>query len=268
MNAAPVLWMPADNGTSEAIPSHGLARVTGVTNGVLQLAKPNADGDRYVVVVSDILVPPDKSGEVTYDPCVIAAYDPADGTPAVGEQWGAASGSWRLRKNKAGFRVVGGAGNGLVNVVRESGGGSLTYDYREGTPLAGVSIGTDTTWTDCTDFQIDLPSAGTYLLWAVVSGTFKCSALGAAPAAGIAHARLYDDTDTVEVPGSNVALVSVTVTGRQYSTSVGIVTGYVATGANTIKLQGYRFGGVTWTTCDINGSGGFGDIGLGYLKLA
>lgn len=122
MNTAPVLWLPADNTTTETIPNHGVARVTGVTGGIFQLAKPDTDGDAYVVVVSDILIPPEKSGEVTYDSVTIAAYDPQDGTPAVGETWGAASGSWLLRKNKAGFRIIGGAGNGLVNVVRKTSG--------------------------------------------------------------------------------------------------------------------------------------------------
>lgn len=145
--------------------------------------------------------------------------------------------------------------------------GGVTDDFREGVPLNGTSITADNTWTDCSDFEIDLPSAGTYVIWAVVSGVFVCSAIGVAPTAGIAHARLYDVTAGAEIPGTNVALASVTVVNRQHSASVGLTTGYVASAATTVRVQGYRFGGVTWTTCQINSSGGFGDIGIGYIKV-
>lgn len=246
MNAAPVLWMPADNGTSEAIPSHGLARVTGVTNGVLQLAKPNADGDRYVVVVSDILVPPDKSGEVTYDPCVIAAYDPADGTPAVGEQWGAASGSWRLRKNKAGFRVVGGAGNGLVNVVREAGS---PLSSGSGVPSGAYAITANNTWEN-TGTSITLPGSGTYLVAMTVGGQATVDGSGKYLAA-----RLYDTTNSAALDGTEVYFANpIFTSGTTYiaygnASAQRVVT---VTGSTTIRLEAFRTSG-TWTTSNIYG---------------
>lgn len=40
-------------------------------------------------------------------PPFIAAYDNADGTPAFGESWGPRSGTYLLKKNTGGFRVLG-----------------------------------------------------------------------------------------------------------------------------------------------------------------
>lgn len=117
-------WVPVYNTTNETIPSGAVARVTGVTDGVLQLAKPNAAGDTKVIVVGLTSVPAGKYGRGTFDPRAVAAYDPADGPPAAADQLGSASGSWYLVAGNAGFRALGGAGNGLVNVVREAGSGT------------------------------------------------------------------------------------------------------------------------------------------------
>lgn len=119
-------WVPVYNTTAETIPSGALARVTGVTDGVFQLAKPNADSDTTVIVVGRHAIPADRYGRGTFDPRVIAAYDYADGTPAAGDQMGSANGSWYLNSGKAGFYVLGGAGNGLVNAVREAGSGTAS----------------------------------------------------------------------------------------------------------------------------------------------
>ena len=78
-------WVPVTNTTDEVIPSGAVARVTGVSGGTFQLAKPDADSDPYVVVVGRHAIPAGKGGRGTFDPRAIAAYDPADGTPAVGD---------------------------------------------------------------------------------------------------------------------------------------------------------------------------------------
>ncbi len=119
MSATKADWVPVYNGSGEMIPSCALARVTAVSSaGVVAVDKPDTDDDGCVIVLGFTIVPSAGTGQGTFDPRVVVAYEEADGTPAAGEEWGAAAGSWKLRSGKTGFRILGGAGAGLVNAVR------------------------------------------------------------------------------------------------------------------------------------------------------
>lgn len=105
-----------NNSSSLTIPAFGLVRVVSAdAAGVLTVDRPNADG-MAVMVNSLQPVQPSNHGAATNQVPTYALYETGDGTPAVGETWGAGSGSYKLRKNKAGFTIVGGPANGLVMV--------------------------------------------------------------------------------------------------------------------------------------------------------
>jgi hypothetical protein len=133
MPAAPINWVPVENTTAEVIPGGGLMAVTSVVDvggvGVYRVGKPTADGQ--LCLVNDFMGIPPKNltsatapgrGTGTFDPRVVIAYDPADGTPALGDTYGAATGNWLARKNRGGFLIQGGAGGGFANAVRAAGG--------------------------------------------------------------------------------------------------------------------------------------------------
>jgi hypothetical protein len=126
MHTAPIEWVPCDNASGEDAPAFAVVKVTEVTGGVLQFDKPDADDDPAFAVLHDCGIPADLSGEATLDNRVIVAYDATDGTPAAGETWGVKAGNWKLRKNYQGFLILGGAGNGLVNAVRQPAASSST----------------------------------------------------------------------------------------------------------------------------------------------
>lgn len=119
-------WLPVENTGGEAVPSFGLVKVTGSgTNGVYEGGKPDGDG-QHVWVCGYGGIDAGNVGVVTNDFPAYALYESGDGTPAVGETWGAGNGSWKLRKDEAGFRICGDpdATTGIVPVERAPGSGS------------------------------------------------------------------------------------------------------------------------------------------------
>lgn len=153
-------WRPVLNTTAEIIPPGALMRVSAdveVTTGCLRVAKPTANGDTTVMVNSLVAIPsydavnlPACTGQGTFGPDPVIAFDAADGTPAVNEEWGSKAGSWLAGKAKQGFVILGGAGQGLVNSSRltksccppaASGSGSGSGGSGSGTPPPGSGSG-------------------------------------------------------------------------------------------------------------------------------
>lgn len=99
-------YVPAENDSGETIPAHALVRVTGWDSGLFIAAKPNTDG-QAVWAAGPLPTDDGETVPLTNDWPAWALYDSGDGTPAVGETWGAGASSWKLRKNEAGFVVVG-----------------------------------------------------------------------------------------------------------------------------------------------------------------
>lgn len=140
---APTDWVPILNTTSEVIPAGGLMSVVGVdaTTGAFKVAKPSTDGDPTVCVNGFSLIPANGTGQGSFDPRAIVAYDPADGTPAVGDSWGAASGTWLAKKGSPGFTVLGGPGLGLVNAERAIPKPTVLVRCTSATPADGTTLG-------------------------------------------------------------------------------------------------------------------------------
>ena len=142
--------------------------------------------------------------------------------------------------------------NFLYDNVLVSGESVLATDY---------TITANDAWQD-TGLSIPLPAAGTYLIGGHVSGAGETSA----GITGSIKARLYDATAAAGISNSVRRCVYVGVTGE---TQVGngsysmIVT---VTQASTIKLQGWRDSGSTWTTSQII-SGGGGYSNLSYVRI-
>lgn len=114
-------WLRATNSAGETVPAHALVKPVGSdTADVYEADKPDADG-QFVFVWGIQETPDGFVGAMTNDFPAYALYDAADGVPAVGETWGAGSGTFKLKKGKAGFRIVGDPDTTLeiVPVVRD-----------------------------------------------------------------------------------------------------------------------------------------------------
>ena len=101
-------WFPAKNNNLAAIQPLSLVRVVSMDqDGAYTVDQPNADG-QDVWLTRELQIPSGKYGVITRDFPWWATYDQADdGDPAIGDVWGAAAGSWLLRKGKGGLLVVG-----------------------------------------------------------------------------------------------------------------------------------------------------------------
>lgn len=104
-----IRWLPVVNTGSAPIPPYAVMRVSGIdsTTGYYQVGQPNADSMTEILINGPSAIPGSAEGQGhRSDPCTVL-YETIDGTPAVGEDWGTESGSWKLRKDKTGFRVLG-----------------------------------------------------------------------------------------------------------------------------------------------------------------
>lgn len=118
-----IRWLVAkNNSSSEEIPAFGLVRVVSCdSEGILTVAQPNANS-QDVYVNGPVPIPASGYGAVTRDHPVYALYETSDGTPALGEAWGAANGSYKLRKNSSqtGWIIEGGHTSGRVLARRKA----------------------------------------------------------------------------------------------------------------------------------------------------
>lgn len=122
-------WIPCHNAGAQEIPPFGLVRCTNAafataSTGVLfEVDRPNTDSQECYVV-NEAGIPVGGYGICTLESPVHVLYDTA-GTPANGETWGAASGSYKLTEGKTGFVIEGGA-SGSVVLARRTGGGATS----------------------------------------------------------------------------------------------------------------------------------------------
>jgi hypothetical protein len=104
---AAVRWLAMKNGSAEEVPAHAAVVVSSSgDNGEFTIAKPTVDGEK-VWLAGPAPVLAGDYGTATNDYPAWAYYDSADGTPAVGETWGAGAGTWKLKKGMVGFRICG-----------------------------------------------------------------------------------------------------------------------------------------------------------------
>jgi hypothetical protein len=119
-----IRWLAFRNDAGQSIPAFAALRPLGVVElageAVLRVGQPNADGATGLFN-GPFAVDADGLGSCTSDLPCYAAYDTLH-TPAVGEMWGPVAGQWTLARDKPGYRIVGGAIDGRVQVMaaRES----------------------------------------------------------------------------------------------------------------------------------------------------
>lgn len=119
---------PVRNASGEEIPPFACMKIVGTrefASGEIgfYVQKPDAFGAQYSHIfngprsIRATGTPDQLTGEGTIGFAVAALYDSADGTPAFGESWGPRSGTWKLKKNTGGFRVVDGYVTGRVDTT-------------------------------------------------------------------------------------------------------------------------------------------------------
>lgn len=99
------------NNSGEDIPAFGCVRLSDTQLMVETLymkgAKPNAYGAQYSHGFNLYgITPANSGGKCSLGDMSLAAYDVADGTPAIGEMWGPRDATWLLKKNTGGFLVL------------------------------------------------------------------------------------------------------------------------------------------------------------------
>lgn len=134
-------------------------------------------------------------------------------------------------------------------------------------PTTDYTITATNAW-EATGLTIDLPAAGTYILYSVLTGLARISAT----APGYIRARLWDVTNSNAIPGtsSSVHVVMASVTGLDFIQTTTWHHRHVASAAKTVRVEVIRDTGPTWTTSKIIGTGGPGSCisSLGYSKVA
>lgn len=121
---ADAFQIPFRNDSNETIPAYGVMRVTGVVTTqsvpVITVAKPSSTFQGLYLVNGPLAVA--SSGEqpswgTWADQAGFVLYDNAN-TPALGEEWGPSDGSWKIKKYRYGFTILGAPASGIVGVVQ------------------------------------------------------------------------------------------------------------------------------------------------------
>lgn len=117
--------IPFRNDSGETIPAFAVMRVTGAAGlgsiPVITVAKPSTDFKRRYLVNGPFPVS-GASGQYVFglgtwaEQSAYVLYDDAN-TPAYGEEWGPSSGSWKIKKYRYGFHIIGGATGGETDRV-------------------------------------------------------------------------------------------------------------------------------------------------------
>lgn len=118
------MWETFQNNAGEEIPAHAVVRISSTVTQdgrvIYQMGKPNTYGAYWAHRINGpTAVSSGGYGICRLNGLLAASYDTADGTPAIGEIWGPRNGSWKLKKDTPGFRVVSTGASGMVFVVHQ-----------------------------------------------------------------------------------------------------------------------------------------------------
>jgi hypothetical protein len=114
-------WIKVRNTDAGVAPPYAVLEAQALDGytGLLDVGKPTS-GSGIVLFNNGQPIGPGEYGQATTTLPAIAAYHPTNGAaPAHGERWGAKNGTWYLRKNRLGFRVIGAGADGACNVVAD-----------------------------------------------------------------------------------------------------------------------------------------------------
>lgn len=98
-------------GSSDA-PAHGIVEISDVSydsvfgTSYVEVRRPTADNVKTIAIVAEGVIPQDGFGAVYVSFPTWVSYDPADGVPALNEQWGPANGTYLAKKNKIGLLAI------------------------------------------------------------------------------------------------------------------------------------------------------------------
>jgi hypothetical protein len=105
-----IRYLPVRNSESETIPAFGVMQVESLeVSGdqlVFVVGKPDGTG-KPILFNSYLPIAASGKGSGTADFPAPGLFDDADGAPAAGTNYGPVSGSWKLKKNNAGFQAMG-----------------------------------------------------------------------------------------------------------------------------------------------------------------
>jgi hypothetical protein len=114
-------WIVVFNADAQPVPPYGLMAVTGMdSTGAYKVKRPQSDGQQGLLVNGAIAIPPNAYGQAHQNFPAIVGYQnrPGDDTaPQLGQVWGVQANQWTLQANQPGYYILGGAANGLVNVI-------------------------------------------------------------------------------------------------------------------------------------------------------
>lgn len=136
-------YYPVRNLEDDAVPPFGLMRVTNISNdGFAHVRKPSAEGQSDNILVNGPnFIPSGGEGEGhDFFPAIVAYSEDATGsgggsfTPAAGQVWGTRADSWYLHAASSGFKILGGGGEGLVNVKPSSPSSNSSADEEDELP--------------------------------------------------------------------------------------------------------------------------------------
>lgn len=202
-------WLTVRNAAAEPAPAFGLLRVTGTdADGTTVVDKPNADSLAGLLVCGPAQIAAGGLGVATADDFVPVAYDAA-ATPAVGQTWGSASGSWLLTTGKSGWLVSGQPEAGLETVaaMRQAGGGSGVPQVPASGSLmlSGLSMYPSSSFSLATVTSAALPAGHTGYL----NGTFGgVGAPFAAPVLDNSNPEFHPTSPPGPGPGVGVVAVA------------------------------------------------------------
>lgn len=117
--------IPFRNESGETVPAYGVMRVTGVefvaSVPLIIVAKPSTAFQRMYLVNGPMQVSgdsnQDRRGFGTWlSDAGFVLYDDSN-TPAYGEGWGPSASSWKIKKWRYGFTILGGATGGDTDIV-------------------------------------------------------------------------------------------------------------------------------------------------------
>ncbi len=187
-----------NNSGSNVIPAFGLVRVVGVNaQGVALVDQPNADGGDVFVNVQ-LPIPPGAYGTISKSWPLWAAYDSTSGTPAIGDTWGAASGSYLLTKSKPGFAIQQPPAAGNAGRVLIAPGSQLATVTSQGNFMGGYN---DTalhySQNNFGDQTLILTVPGIYC----IQFTAQAQINGAANAVNYVVANVHDVTHNIDLWG-------------------------------------------------------------------
>lgn len=278
-----VRWLAAKNNDAGEMPANAVVVVSSTgTEGQFVLAKPTANG-QHAWIAGPVPVLAGDGVIVTNDFPAWALYDDGDGTPAVGETWGAGASSWKLRKNNAGFRICGTPDTTLKIVPVErsasSGGGLFAANLTEATGAASWQSRTITAgaWANGTPTGTDnaypVQCGGS----AFTPGATSTSIMWEEPAGSGVYAFLPVQYASTTVPGF-VSTGAQSLAGVKTFTDK-ILCSAVANSAFTVGIQtpgillsspggtpGTTKGVITWTSA-YGGANGVVDITTGPVGI-